>query len=287
MHECVKKETEQRENSEFYRSLRHSLCSNTRREALPSLLEGQKPLHDLCSELDISAPNAIHALRELQEWNYVREDERHYYALTFIGKGVALKMIDFGTTLAVLKKHENFWLEHDTSGIPDNLLGMLKLLSDATLLASPLTDVFQAYRRGLALFQGAKVLKVVATIGVPEARPFLNKLAADQVPFHLVLPEDLLRESTVRRDLAEVQHTLGKRCTLSVLKHDPKLCIAATNSVMVLALARADGAIDISHALLGQSRDAVTWGAALFNHYAQAAKRVSLAELRKANLLAE
>jgi predicted transcriptional regulator len=273
----VKEETELKENSESYRGLRFIVCSHVRRGLLLELLEGQKPLHDLCSELGVPAPQAAHALRELQDYHYVREEERSY-ALTFIGKGVALKMIDFNIMAAVLQKHENFWFEHDTSGIPDHLIGMLILLSDCTILASPLTDVFQAYRRGLALFQGAKVFKVVVTIGVPEASPFLNKLAADQVPIHLVLPEDLLRESTVRRDLAEVQRTLGKQCTLSVLKHDPKLCIAATDSVMGLALPQADGAIDISHVLLGQSKDAVTWGTALFNHYAHAAKRVSLAE---------
>jgi predicted transcriptional regulator len=47
---------------------------------------------------------------------------------------------------------------------------------------------------------------------------------------------------------------------------------------MVLVLPRAGEIIDISNALVGQGREAITWGAALFNHYAEAAKRVSLAD---------
>ena len=111
---------------------------------------------------------------------FVRTRER--YGLTFIGKGVALKMIDFGTTLAFLKKSETFWLEHNTSGIPDHLLGMISLLSDSTILASPQTDIFQVYRRGLEFLESGKVkeLKVVSTtVGAPESDKLLNKLAAD------------------------------------------------------------------------------------------------------------
>jgi predicted transcriptional regulator len=198
--------------------------------------------------------------------------------LTFIGKGVAIKMIDFGTTLAVLKKNETFWLEHDTSGIPDHLLRIISLLADSTILASPQTDIFQVYRRGLAFFEGAnaKVLKVVSTtVGAPEADKLLNKLAADQVPMHLVLTDDLLRHGIEHANLVEVQRTLGKRCVVSVLRHDPRLTIAITDSAMVLALPRAGEVIDISHVLLGQSSEAIAWGTALFNHYAETAKHVS------------
>ncbi len=182
---------------------------------------------------------------------------------------------------AVLQKHENFWLKHDTSGIPDHLLGMMLLLSDSMILESSQADVFQVYRRGVAFFEDAnvKVFKAVTTtVGIPEAATFLNKFAADQIPVHLVLAEDMLRDSDAHANLVQVQRTLSKRCKLSVLRHDPKLTIVVTDSVMVLVLPRTGEIIDISNALVGQSREAITWGTALFNHYAKAAKRVSLAE---------
>jgi|GEM_PF-6167777 len=40
------------------------------------------------------------------------------------------------------------------------------------------------------------------------------------------------------------------------------------------ARARTSGAIDISHALLSQSREATAWGTTLFSHYAEATKPV-------------
>ena len=186
-------------------------------------------------------------------------------------------MIDFGTTLAFLKKSETFWLEHNTSGIPDHLLGMISLLSDSTILASPQTDIFQVYRRGLEFLESGKVkeLKVVSTtVGAPESDKLLNKLAADLVPMHLVLTEDMLRYSIEHANLVDVQRILGKRCVVSALRHDPKLTIAITDSAMVLALPRTGDVIDVSHVLLGQSSEAIAWGTALFNHYAEAAKRV-------------
>jgi predicted transcriptional regulator len=221
----MKEETKLKENSEVYQRLHLIVCSDVRRRLLLSLLEGKKPLHTLCSEIGISAPAAIHALRDLKEGNCVREDERRY-ALTFIGRGFALKMIDLVTMATVMKKHENFWLKHDTSGIPDHLLGMMLLLSDSIILESPPVDIFQVYRRGVAFFEdtNVKVFKAVTTnVGIPEAATFLNKFAADQIPIHLVLAEDILRDSAVHANLVNVQRTLGKRCELSVLRHDPKL----------------------------------------------------------------
>jgi len=263
------------EDLDVERTLRLIAASDSRRRVLVSLLEGKKSLRELYSELGMSASAVIHALHDLEGSHFVRTEEKRH-ALTFFGRGVALKIIDLCTMMRVLKEHETFWVQHDTTDIPDHLLGMMLLLRDATVLTSSPIDIFEAYRQGIALFEGVNAFKFVSAVGIPDAERFLNRFASHQVPLQLVLTEDLLHALIESADLAHVAKTLGERCQLYVLRHAPKLTLALSDSIMALLLARLDGSIDFTNALLAQSKDGVTWGAVLFNHYVQASEMVSL-----------
>ena len=103
-------------------TLRLATCSELRRGILISLREGKKALSELRTELEISSTTAIHALRELEREHLVFQDEHRDYALTKIGEVIALKLSDFIDAIGVLKKHEDFWLTHDLSGIPPHLI---------------------------------------------------------------------------------------------------------------------------------------------------------------------
>jgi predicted transcriptional regulator len=45
--------------------------------------------------------------------------------------------------MGVLNEHATFWIRHDTSGIPDHLLGMMLLLRDSTVLVSSRADALR------------------------------------------------------------------------------------------------------------------------------------------------
>jgi predicted transcriptional regulator len=77
-------------------------------------------------------------------------------------------------------------------------------------------------------------------------------------------------------DLVRVAKTLGERCQVYVLRHDPKLTMALSDNIMALVLAHHYGPTDVSNTLVARSKDGVTWGTVLFNHYVEASEMVSL-----------
>lgn len=273
--ERMKDGSKMTEHADVKGTLRLIAASDHRRRVLVSLLEGEKSLRELYLELGLSPSAAIHALRALEGFHLVRARGKHY-GPTFIGRAVALKIVDLFTMMDVLEEHETFWVGHETSGIPDQLLWMMSLLRDATVLVSSQADIFEAYQRGIAFFEGANAFRFVSAAPMPDAPRFLNKFASDRVPLHLVLTHDLLDALTERADLARVAKMLGERCQLYVLRHDPKLTLVLSDSVMALMLPLLDGPMDRTNALVAQSKDGVTWGAALFNHYVEASEKVSL-----------
>jgi predicted transcriptional regulator len=220
----------------------------------------------------------LHALHILKDCNYVREIEKRY-SLTMLGKAVAIKMLDVTSMMDVLERYDTFWLSHDTSGIPDHLLGMMLLLRDSTLLSSTSTNLLEVYRKGAEFFESAKSFRFFGSAMMPEAARFLNKFAADKLPLHLLVTSDLLLALIEQADLERVAQALGERCRVYELKHDPKLSLALSESAMVLMLNHVGGMLDINTALVSQSADSILWGTTLFNHFKKSAGKVSVAAL--------
>ena len=180
--ERVNNESELTKDADVDRTLRFIAASDSRRRVRILLLEGEKSLRELYHELGRSPPAVIHVLHGLERPHFVLASHKHY-ALTFIGRAVALKIIDLSTMMGVLNEHATFWNRHDTSGIPDHLLGMMLLLRDSTVLASSEADTFEAYRCGFAFFEGANAFRFVSAAAMPDAARFLNKFAHDRVRF--------------------------------------------------------------------------------------------------------
>ncbi len=114
-------------------TLRLAACSDLRRAIIISLQTGKKPLSELRGDLGVSSTTAIHALRELEKDNLIFQDETRDYALTKIGEIIALKLSDFIDAIEALKKHEDFWLTHDLSGIPEPLLEKIGDLNNSVV----------------------------------------------------------------------------------------------------------------------------------------------------------
>jgi len=106
----------------IHNTLHLAACSDLRRRILIALKNGKKPLRELRDSLGVSSTTAIHALRELEKDNLLFQAEDRGYALTNIGEVMVLKLVGIIDVIEVLKKHEDFWLEHDLSGIAPHLL---------------------------------------------------------------------------------------------------------------------------------------------------------------------
>ena len=101
----------------IYKRMRLVICSTNRSNLILSLHTG-KNLLARCVRNSATMPRLfIHALRELERDQLVRQDVRRDYYLTAIGRALVQKVIDCRCMAEALTLCEAFWVDHDVSGL--------------------------------------------------------------------------------------------------------------------------------------------------------------------------
>ncbi len=256
-------------------TLRLATCSDLRKSIFISLQAGKKPLSELREELGVSSTTAIHALRELEKNRLVFENEKRYYALTKIGEVIALKLSDFVDAIEVLKKHEDFWLEHDLSGIPEPLLEKIGDLNNSILLEDTPTDIFKAHATFLQILETANDVKGISPIFHPEYPAIIEKLAIRKgIEVELIFTDKVLNKT-----LAVAEGVLKKllrqpNFTSLVINEDVKIALTITDTAFNLGLFTNEGVYDYNRDLVGYDKKGLLWGRTLYKYYRQLSKKV-------------
>jgi len=249
---------------------------NLRTELLISLTEGKKDLSDLRKDLNVGSTTISHSLRELEENKLIQQDAERYYFLTNIGKIIANGLIDVSNTIETLYKFESFWLEHDLSAIPDQLLDKLGQLKDSRIISGTPVLVFKAYETVINLLKDAKEVKVVSSILIPDITLLFDMLVAEK-DMRIILTEDALYPSIEEVGLERVSKAIEKNFKLHMLKQNLKIgFFAVTDRFMALVPYRLDGVFDWSSDLISCNKAAIDWGLALFNHCNELLESVDL-----------
>ena len=253
-------------------TLRLAACSELRRGILVSLREGKKALSELRTELEISSTTAIHALRELEKEHLVFQDEHRDYALTKIGEVIALKLSDFIDAIKVLKKHEDFWLTHDLSGIPPHLLEKIGWLKDSTIIETTTIDTLKVYTNFVDILKNAKEIRGVTSMFIPDFGSLLRELTLEKnVDVELVLTEEI-SEGIDKEILKRIFADKSSKLKLYMMKEDVKVAFTVTDYLLSFGLFNIDGTYDWNKDLISYNRKAIEWGRELFEWYCKRAE---------------
>ena len=254
--------------------LRLAICSELRRGILVSLREGKKVLSELRTELEISSTTAIHALRELERDNFVFQGADRDYALTKIGEVIALKLSDFIDAIKVLKKHEDFWLTHDLSGIPPHLLEKIGRLRDSVVVKDTATDIFKVHSNYIDMLKDTKEVKGVSSIFVPEYPLVFEELIREKkANVELIVTEEVLGKID-EEILKEIFTDKSSKFKLYITKKDIKAAFTVTDFFIAFGFYRLDGTYDYSNDLRSYDKEAIEWGKELFEWHRKQAERV-------------
>lgn len=258
--------------------LRLAACSNLRRNLLHSLQEGRKPLSEFRDELGVSSTTAIHALRDLERANLIRQDEARNYALTKIGEIVALKLADFIATVEALQKHERFWLEHDLSDIPQQLLEKIGDLRNTMPLLGTTTDLFKLHATFIQVLETANEVKGIYPIfDLAYLTTIRDLVKRERVEVDLIVTTEVLESIGGVIETEELFHDFldEPNLTLFATELPLKLTLTLTDRVFYLGLFAPDGLYDYNRALISDDAKALGWGRALHEHYRQRSKLVT------------
>ena len=254
-------------------TLRLAACSDLRRGILIYLDSGKKSLSDLRDGLEVSSTTAIHALRELEKGNLVFQDEDRNYALTKIGEVITLKLADFISAIEVLKKHEDFWLTHDLSGIPPHLLEKIGWLRDSTLFEDTATDIFKVHTSFINLLVNAKKIRGVSSIFVPEYPALFEQLILKkEADVGLIVTAEVL-EKIHKGILKKIFADKSSKLKLYITTKDVKAAFTVTDFSLSLGLFHVDGTYDYNRDLVSYDKKAIEWGKELFEWYLKRAER--------------
>jgi len=257
-------------------TLRLAVCSDLRRSILITLKEDKKPLSELRDALGVSSTTAIHALRELERDNLVFQDEHRDYALTKIGEIIALKLTDFVNAIEVLKKHQDFWLTHDLTGIPPHLFEKIGWLRDSTIVKDTATDIFKSHSNFINLLGGAKEMKGVSSIFVPDYPHLFEELILKKkADVELIVTKEVL-EKIDEEMLKEIFASKSSKLKLYITEENARANFTVTDYFLAIGLYRIDGTYDYSRDLVSYNKEAIGWGRKLFEWYLNKAEKIFL-----------
>ena len=254
-------------------SIRIAVCSELRRRIIIALREGKRTLSELRDSLGVSSTTAIHALRELEKENIIFQDESRKYGLTRIGYVIGLKLSDFVDAVEVLKKHEDFWLTHDLSGIPPHLLEKIGWLSNSNVVKIDALDIIKTHTTYIRTLKTAKWIKGVSPIFSPDYPRIFEDLITKHTFTQLVLTESVLKKVIDTVGLENLKNQVSKGyLEIFVIEEEVKVAFTVTNFFLSIGLFKPDGIYDTTLDLINTEERAVRWGIELFEYYQKKAK---------------
>jgi predicted transcriptional regulator len=249
------------------------LSSRLRVDVLMSLSERAKRLSELRAELGIRDTTILHALTELESSSLVRQSGRNY-ELTPIGAVYALILEDVLGADDAIDRQKDFWLRHDISGIPESLLKGIGALRGARVIMSEPTDLAKVHETFLKLLSESRQVMGISPIFHIDYISVVRELVVKGANIKIIVTDKVLRNIIDSVGLDALTSTMKGGNLKLLLKDELKVAMTVTENILSLGLFTLDGSYDYSMDLVGEDKEAIGWGRALFDHYVKGAKDV-------------
>ena len=256
--------------------LKMIVTSSVRYKVLLALSEGAKALSEIQMQVGSTKSTISHAISDLVDEMLITQDpDTRKYRLTNIGRLVYLQMKNVADALESIKKFEDFWLPHDLSGIPEELLLRIGDLKDSELHTTTPEYLRLPHDVYMELIKTSKWIKGVSPILFADYPEEFLGLVFGEVDIEIITTRavyEKLIELSPREAVERVREMPNVR--LYVLDENPKVAFTVTNNFLSLGLFLPDGTYDMMSDLISRSPRAKKWGIDLFEHYRRKAERV-------------
>jgi predicted transcriptional regulator len=249
--------------------------SAVRTKIMLRLAKGEMTSGELERDMCIRGSTILHAMRELIDEDLANKT-RHGYSLTNIGKIQALLVDELVSTIVLLDQHKDFWLTHDISGIPLELLTKMGMLSQSEILKGDLAAILKTQEYWANEVIKSKVIVGVSPIIIPEYPIVITKAVENGATVNLVLTKPILE--IVKRDYLGFLTPLleNKNFQLYSIDRDVRMAFTVTDNYLSLGLFRIDGNYDVGSDLNCFGEKARIWGMELFEYYREMSDLVEI-----------
>ena len=194
-------------------------------------------------------------------------------ALTPIGHILTTYLEPFIRTADVFAKYKKFWLEHQITVLPDEILLDIRDLGDYRIIENTDEEIFDV-NTFLKNISPAKTLKGLSHTIHPLYPEFFLNLARNDVKMSLIVTPGVLK---IMKDkyLAWIRDWMDLETTsLFVTEKDIKFSYVVTDSYFSMSLFYNSGMFDSKHDVVSNDPSALAWGERIYAYLLTQSEKV-------------
>lgn len=240
--------------------------SAVRTKIMLILQEGEMAGSDLEDKMNIRLSTILHAMREMIDEGIVAKTARGY-RLTNIGNIQALLLDELVSAIAILEKYKGYWLTHDLSGIPADLLAKIGALNQSEIMSGDHAALLRSQDNFVKELNKSKKIRGVSPIIIPQYPEAVATSIMNGADVHLILTKNVF-EIAVKNYSDLYKELLNQKgLKLYYIEENVNVAFTVLDDTLSLGLFRLDGTYDIGTDLICRGDKAMEWGLDLFKYY--------------------
>jgi len=269
---------------DLVKQVRAFASSELRMNILLCLKNGEKDINDLQKELGGRNTTILHAIKDMSDSDLITKN-RYGYKLTNLGKIKTSVLDNVMSVFENLENNPDFWLNHDISSIPPEILDRLSMLFQSEIICSDPSTPLKCHEILVSMLSRSKKICAILPVLIfpKESDIFINNLRkGSQVD---LLITDKVAGTLLNEDgmlAPEIKKSLRfENFKLRLTTDDIKLALIVTESFVYLGLWRHDGVYDVGSGTIYSGKCAVAWGLQLFEYFSEDCSDVDEDELMR------
>lgn len=268
--------------------------SEKRKELLLFLKDGTRNSDDIKAAFDFPWKSMIPQIKRLVEWDLIIYNKGSC-TLTTMGEVIVENMEHFMGTLKIHEEYRNYWLEHDLSPIPKELLYRIGELGYCEVSEPTLPNIFEQQEEMLKRMDGSDRIMAFVSVYHPAQLVIFSEFMENGTKLNLIMTEEVYRTikgevqpnisilkngnsifTSLKEEYEKEIENLFKdqRSKIFIYRGSMKPpSIIVTDRFFSLALLDNEGRYDNSSIISSES-SAVLWGERLFSHYRDRSDRL-------------
>lgn len=239
--------------------------SQKRRDLLLLLGERPRTMEEIKILLDVSPIAILPQIKKLTDSSLVIQKNGNY-ELTDMGDQV-FKKVQSLVNVLILLEQDNYWLEHDLSGIPQYLLERIGDLKDCSLVKTDPSQIFEPNMELLNFFSSSRDLMIFSSIYRPEFLFLYSEPGSLESENTLIFTESVIEKILHNHEKKTKKFTTLQNTELFVCNNGVKLAeLIVSDRGMMISLFDRNGRFYHDYIYCSEPQ-AINWATELFEFY--------------------
>lgn len=249
------------------------LRSELKMKILLSLLNGERKISDLRSDVETRDTTILHVLEEFGELDLTIKAQG-VYKLTPLGVIEAKIFREYLSTTEVIEKFKDFWLLHNVADIPSHLLQNIGALSDAQLVRTDPTELDIVHTKVLEILNASKKIRGIAPVFHRDYVPVVERLLKEGNYVELIFNSKVLNKTLTSAETGLTKKYLQEGKLKISLNEKVKIALTVSDNSFSMGLFKLNGEYDYGTDLISLNQKAIDWGDHLFEDIVKVSTRI-------------